>query len=58
MLISALCDSDRAEGNGMELSGEGSGVRERFCTRGHNTKHDGVQEAFRPCSKTKSLNFG
>jgi len=34
-LSSALCDSDRARGNGMELSGEGQpGVRERGCTRG------------------------
>ena len=34
-LSSALCDSDRARGNGMELSGEGElGVRERGCTTG------------------------
>ena len=32
-LSSALCDSDRARGNGMELSGEGQlGVRERGCS--------------------------
>jgi len=30
---SALCDSDRARGNGMELSG-GEGVMERFFARG------------------------
>ena len=34
-LSSALCDSDRAQDNGMELSGEGQlGIRGRFCIRG------------------------
>ena len=34
-LSSTLCDSDRARGNGVELSGEGQlGVRDRGCTRG------------------------
>ena len=33
-LSSALCDSDRARGNGMELSGEGQlGVRKWFMVR-------------------------
>ena len=32
---SALCDRDRARGNGMDLSGEGHlGVRDRVYTRG------------------------
>jgi len=59
-LSSALCDSDRARGNGMELSGERQlGVRERVCTRGQWAwpRPARVQGAFGHCIRTTEFDF-
>jgi len=69
-LNSALCDSSRARGNGVELSGQGElGVRERVCTRGRcawnsllravgMAPNAGTQGAFGQHSQTLGLDFG
>ena len=70
VLSSALCDSDRARGNGMELSWEGQlGVRERGCTRGRwawnglhravgTAQNAGVQGVYGYHSQSLGLIFG